>query len=288
MNSAEDSPGLGVCAKPIPFGFMSLSGMINCHISSLGSLCAQLMLEDLCRQKFTAPEPDAPLSDSEKDRIRGWMKIATVVAQEFEWKAVHDRIEIIRARIDGRRGALTNGLLATEMRVLRETIDSGLKWQFIYRYPEAKAAVLKNWSEDWKSVGQSFPSALTDIRAGVDLWALGHSTACVFHFMRVLEHGLRALAKDAGKNFEFQNWQNIIDQIEAEVRSLGKSLPKGVEKTERLKFLSEAAKEFVYFKDGWRNHVAHGRGHYDEHQARSIMEHVKTFMTVLSSRLSEQ
>jgi predicted outer membrane protein len=105
--------------------------------------------------------------------------------------------------------------------------------------------------------------------------------------MRVLEHGLRALAKDVGRNFDVQNWQNIIDEIESEIRHLSKSLPRGIQKNERIQFLSEAAKEFMYFKDGWRNHVSHGRGDYDEHQARSIMEHVRSFMTVLSAQLSE-
>jgi hypothetical protein len=105
--------------------------------------------------------------------------------------------------------------------------------------------------------------------------------------MRVLEHGLRALAKDVGKSFDVQNWQNIIDQIESEIRNIGKSLPSGMAKNERLQFLSEAAKEFAYFKDGWRNYVSHNRGTYDEHQARSVMEHVRSFMTTLSSRLSE-
>jgi hypothetical protein len=261
--------------------------MINCSISRLGALCAQLMLEDLGRQRFVAPSPDEAVSDSEKDRIRKWMKIATQVANEFEWKSVHDRIEIIHARLSGKRGVLSHRALATEMHVLRETMDNGLKWQLMYRYPNAKAAVLMNWMDDWTQVRARFPSAQTDIQAGVDLWALGHSTASVFHFMRVLEYGLRALAKDVGISFDVQNWQNVIDQIEAEIRKLGKTLPAGIEKSTRLQFLSEAAKEFSYFKDGWRNHVSHNRSSYDEHQSSSVLEHVKAFMTLLSSRLGE-
>lgn len=173
------------------------------------------------------------------------------------------------------------------MRVLLETVESGLKGQFVYRYPKVQADVLTRWKADWVSVLANFPSAESDILAGVDLWALGHATASVFHFMRVLEHGLRALAADVGKNFDVQNWQNIIDQIEAEIRQIGKNLSSGASKNERLQFLSEAAKEFVYFKDGWRNYVSHNKGAYAEHQARSVMEHVRGFMTTLSSKLSE-
>ena len=92
--------------------------------------------------------------------------------------------------------------------------------------------------------------------------------------MRVLEHGLRALAKDVGKEFDVQNWQNVIDQIKSEIRALGKTLPSGKAKNERLQFYLRRPREFAYFKDGWRNYVSHNRGTYDEHQARSVMEHV--------------
>jgi hypothetical protein len=57
------------------------------------------------------------------------------------------------------------------------------------------------------------------------------------------------------------------------------NLPKGPARNERLQFLSEAAIEMRYFKDGWRNYVSHGRGAYDEHNARGIIEHVRAFMT---------
>ena len=55
-----------------------------------------------------------------------------------------------------------------------------------------------------------------------------------------------------------------------------------------MQFLSEAAKEFYWFKDGRRNYVSHNRAAYDEHQANGALEHVKAFMNLLSSRLAEE
>lgn len=268
-----------------PHGLVSLWDMINCYISPLCALCSQLMLEQIARDDgFARPGPDEPISDAEERRISGWLQVATCAANDFELNAVHDRIAIIRRNL---KTAMSQRDLATELRVLRETIDNCLRWQCIYRYPLGKSDFLKKWKDDWGPVPKSFPSAEGDIVAGVDLWALGHSTASVFHFMRVLEHGLRALANEFGRNFDVHNWQVIIDQIEAEIRALGKTLPAGIPKSERLQFLSEAAKEFVYFKDGWRNYVSHNRATYDEHQARSVLEHVRSFMTDLTARLSE-
>jgi hypothetical protein len=273
--------------RRLPYGLMSLSEMVNCHIQSLCRLFAQMLMETTMRNSILIDIPGCgpvEIHDEDKKKMKGWLRVARTVADEFEWKAVHDRIEIFDRKLD--RG-INNHDLVSEIRVLKETIDKGLEWQLIYRYPTEKNQILTNWKKDWAPVLKNFPTAEADIVAGVDLWALSHSTASVFHFMRVLEHGLRALAKDVGKSFDVQNWQNVIDEIEAEIREIGKKLPRGTEKNERLQFLSSAAKEFVYFKDGWRNYVSHGRGLYDGYQARSVMEHVKSFMTTLSSKLSE-
>lgn len=272
-SAAEELPASERNASRIPYGLMSLLEMINCSVSSLCALCSQLMLEEIVREEKQVCL-DVHISDAEKQAVKEWLKIATDVANDFEWKPVHDRIEIIRRKLEKR---MSNRELATELRVLRETIHSGLKGELIYRYEQDKKYILLNWKNDWAAALKSFPSAEEDILAGVDLWALGHATASVFHFMRVLEHGLRALAKDVGINFDVQSWGQIIDQIESEISTLRDTLPRGLNKNDRLRFLSEAAKEFVYFKDGWRNYVSHNRASYDEYQARSVMEHVKSF-----------
>jgi hypothetical protein len=175
-----------------------------------------------------------------------------------------------------------------QYQTLMEVLHRELFNRWAYLYDPAKYRAIQQFDRDWAPIINSFPSAKEDARSAIECFGIAQNTACVFHLMRVLEHGLAALAKDVGKEFDVQNWQNIIDQIESEVRNLGKRLPSGAAKNARLQFLSEAAKEFVYFKDGWRNYVSHGRGNYDEYQARSVMEHVRSFMTTLSSKLSEE
>jgi hypothetical protein len=59
-------------------------------------------------------------------------------------------------------------------------------------------------------------------------------------------------------------------------------------KSEELAFLSGAAAQFRYFKEAWRNHVAHSRATYDDIEALRIMSHVHQFMDELAVRgLSE-
>jgi hypothetical protein len=274
-------------SQTMPYGLMSLWDMINLHIASVCSLCSQLMFETLRREEIVRGDRDGGgpwVSGPDREKMKGWLKIGEQCAVDFEWQAVHDRIEIFSDKLSK---PIPHAAFLNEVTVLRETIEKGLRGQLAYRYPAEKAKVLWNWKKDWAPVLNKFPSAESDIIAAVDLWALCHWTACVFHLMRVLEHGLKALATDVGKSFDVQNWQNIIDQIESEIRTLGKTLPAGANKGERLRFLSEAAKEFTYFKDGWRNYVSHNKANYDEYQARGALEHVKAFMTTISSRLNE-
>ena len=130
---------------------------------------------------------------------------------------------------------------------------------------------------------ESFPSASGDITAAGRCFALDEHTACVFHLMRATERGLHALHLHLNPNANptYENWQNIIEQIEKEIR-LREKLPRGHAKTEQLKMCAEAAVQFLYFKDAWRNHVSHSRETYDRHGATKIMNAVREFLRHLS------
>ena len=167
---------------------------------------------------------------------------------------------------------------------MSETFDDELKDHFIYRYPTEKANILKSCKTDWQVVINAFPNTEGDIFSAVDLWAMEHNTASVFQLMRILEEGMSALSAEVSVTYNTQSWYNIISEIEKAIK-IEAQKPKTSEKESRMQFLSEAAKEFSYFKDGWRNYVSHNKCEYDEHQARSVMEHVRQFMTTLAMNL---
>jgi hypothetical protein len=170
---------------------------------------------------------------------------------------------------------------------LRDAINNELKEYNYYQYPKNKGKKFLSWKTEWKVSIQAFPSIEIDAYSATDCYALEHNTASVFHCMRILERGLAAMADDFGLVFDLQQWNTIIEQIESKTTEIRKTLPRGSGKNERMQFLSEAAKEFFYFKDGWRNYVSHNRGRYDEHQAAGILEHARTFMDHLATQLSE-
>jgi hypothetical protein len=139
----------------------------------------------------------------------------------------------------------------------------------------------------WGDIIDKFPSTNADCASAMVCYACDEGTASAFHSMRILELGLKLLSEALNVPFGTDVWHVVIDQIESEIKELERRWPRGNTKSEFLRFYSQAAKEFRYFKDGWRNYVSHRLSIYDAPQALSIMTHVRDFMLSLSSRLSE-
>lgn len=182
------------------------------------------------------------------------------------------------------------GKLREALSMLQFVIDRELGEHVFIFIPEERVAWLNKQDAFGPEVSLNFTSAKEDIIESANCYAVGLYTACIFHTMRVLEHGIKALAKDVGLKFYRQSWGTIIkkikDNIDLEIKSLS-GQPKDPARTERLQFLSQTAQEFTYFKDGWRNYVMHGEDKYDGPKALSVLNHVKTFMAHLATKLSE-
>lgn len=141
-------------------------------------------------------------------------------------------------------------------------------------------------------VARAFPSARLDIKEAGNCLALELNTAAVFHLMRVAEYGLRALAFDRrikvpkGTAIELATWEEIIKQLEKAEQDI-----QGYKKTRarevQYEFYHGAMLEFKRFKNVYRNRVMHAREDFEWSDARSVFIHVKAFMRILSSRISE-
>jgi hypothetical protein len=130
-------------------------------------------------------------------------------------------------------------------------------------------------------VADNFPSASRDTQQAGSCYATDRNTACVMHLMRVLELGLNALADKLHVRFERREWENVINDLEAEVKKIN-GPHAGADWRQKQQFYGEAAKDFRYFKNAWRNHAMHAREHYDAPEARMIFDHVKSFMIHLA------
>lgn len=134
-------------------------------------------------------------------------------------------------------------------------------------------------------VTAKFPSISLEAEEASKCHALGRNTACVFHLMRILELGLNSLARSLGVSFERRNWENIISDIESQIKKIGPT--RGPSWKDEEQFYAGAALQFRYFKNAWRNHVMHIRDVYSQDKSREIMSHVKEFMSHLATRIDE-
>ena len=137
---------------------------------------------------------------------------------------------------------------------------------------------------------KAYPASRFDIAEACRCYALGCYTASVYHSMGVVQAGLHALATELGVTFthsiDLAEWNGIINALETAIKPYREG-PRSDEKDRKLSFYSGCASQFRYFKDAWRNHVAHMREEYDRDQAHSILLHVRDFMEKLAYRIKE-
>lgn len=255
--------------------------MINFSLIEFGSTCSQLMNEllQVTLHIHDTGHPNEPADEAKTTSLAKWLGLWKESAGKLEAQVMQNAISRLSRKLTREP---TYHDLEYGLRSIQDALKDSMQWHLVYRYPTAKANVFTTWRADWNDVLANYPDTQDDIRAGVDLWAMHYPTASVFHMMRVLETGLQKIAAELLVSFAAQNWQTVIDQIEAVIRQQQRTLPKGDARNTRLRFLSELAKELVYFKDGWRNYVSHNKGTYDDAQARLVMDHVRHFMMTLA------
>jgi hypothetical protein len=264
--------------------------MINFNIGHyLAAL--QLVNQEIgtAQHRINQAGPNALLLDGGRDRIRQNFQYVLKTADDLDLPIVRSRVERIFDLLRLNPQVFCAEII-NEMTVLLEAFEDDVKFLYLYAYPREKAKRYLTWRGDWSPALAAFPSISNDVDSASDLYALGHNTACVFHCMRVLEHGLKGLAADVGENYDTQLWGQIIGAIEARITLIRNNGLPGLAKADkdaRLQFLSAAAKDFAYFKDGWRNYVAHNKSSYGGDEAAAVLEHVKSFMNHLASRLAE-
>jgi hypothetical protein len=193
---------------------------------------------------------------------------------------------------------LQNGQLRTYEVIENETAQICLAIQkelwakhFIY-IPGAKEKFFEQDALFGQVVNAKFPFAKSEIREAGNCLAADFNTAAIFHLMRVVEMGLRALAKKlkvtVGKPpLEYLTWEKIIEQMEQKIAQL-KQLPRGKKKAETLEFYHGLMGEFNAFKDVWRNNIMHARKSYNENEALGVYVRVHSFMERLAPKVRKQ
>ena len=257
-----------------------------------------ILLENLtewrhaCEKWKTAGEP---LSEATFGAIESCLKNAEQLCEDvgFTGASSHlNNINIFMYRT-GIELDTDYSALSSELRNAYDAILSDyVKHKFIAIRPEF-ASHVNNDTLLGDRVSEAFPSAKPDISEAGNCLATKCSTAAVFHLMRVAEFGLRALARDRRVvipkklPLALATWEDIIKQLENAEDAI-RNYPKTIAREAQYEFYHGAMMEFKRFKNKFRNVVMHNRDMYDDGEAMSAFNHVKSFMAILSSAISER
>ena len=179
----------------------------------------------------------------------------------------------------------------TALETLSETLEDELKRRYFLYMPPEDANLYQQPVALFPKTVTAFPSVPSMVNGACQCYALDQPTACVFHCMGILQVGLYAQATTLcvalSCPMRLAEWNTIIDQIEAKIKTIRDNMKRGDLKDDLVTFHSGAASQFRYFKDAWRNHIAHMRAEYDRDMAHSILIHTKDFMEQIAERLDE-
>ena len=135
------------------------------------------------------------------------------------------------------------------------------------------------------TVFERFPETSFDaVEAGKCL-TLERSTACVFHLMRVSEHGLRAVADFLKISDPLgPNWDQIIKKIDSELKAdYSNRKFKG-----QVDLLSHISTHIHALKLAWRNPTMHIDKKHTQSEARDIYNATSALMNYLADSLPKK
>ena len=164
---------------------------------------------------------------------------------------------------------------AVDELILRMTDDLKNRW-FLYVQPDF-VSLYENKEPFGGRVAGQFPSAIVDIEEAAKCLALNRSTACVFHLMRAIEVGIKAILRVLKIGAVYSNWGAYIAAINAAIKG----------HTDEA-FFREIAGDLQAIKIAWRNPSMHVERTYTTDQAHDIYRAVRTFIQTLAERVGEK
>jgi hypothetical protein len=137
-------------------------------------------------------------------------------------------------------------------------------------------------------------SAVYELDEAAKCLALSRPTACVFHLMRIMEIGIRAVAQCLGipdpVRASDRNWGKILEAIKKELDAHRGQAPTKqwmAHPSSDGSFFDEVYVSLDAVRIAWRNATMHVEKKYTDDEAEHVLVAVKGFMMKLVSRCDE-
>lgn len=181
-----------------------------------------------------------------------------------------------------RRGFSVNEMEACLKELQNRFKDEQERIQY-YRLEDAYVRYYGNRSLFGDDVAVCFPGVGDDVEDAGNCLALGQGTAAVFHLMRVMEHGLRAISKMLGIPYA-PSWESHLKQIEANIKADHKG--KSPEWKRDEAFFKEVLGDLAAVRIAWRNPTMHIGRRYSQDEAEQVYQAVRLFMQRVAAKLA--
>jgi hypothetical protein len=169
----------------------------------------------------------------------------------------------------------SESVVGTKLEQLASIVESELSSSLFVHVPREGAAYFDQKELLGTAVIDKFPMIQYDMVEAGNCYALGRSTACVFHLMRIMEVGVQQFGNKLGVTLtEAKNWQNILDEVNKAIKALPTKDPATVA-------MSQASANLYAVKLAWRNEVMHPNDTYTLEEAEDILRQVKLSMQQL-------
>ncbi len=128
-----------------------------------------------------------------------------------------------------------------------------------------------------------FPEAEKDIQNAGTCLALGLSEAAVYHLMNAVNFAMIRLARKFKckiSDIEYKTWKVVLDEINKQIEAIEK-LSAGPKKEAKINLYKGLSKDISFFKDRYRNPMAHSRIECNEEEAHGAFVRVRDFMHLM-------
>lgn len=230
-----------------------------------------------------AVPPETELSDSWKPRVTAVLDRCDVPGfAGLGLRSVSSQIARVRRLLDLKTCTVRNMQAAVADLHLR--LNDELQHRKFLYVEEDIARYYESPFEGWADVPDKFPSATFDVEEAGKCMALGRGTACVFHLTRVLELGLRALARVFDIPYA-PSWEGYLKQIHAKIEVKWQQKDPEWKKVEA--FYKDVAGGLQTARYAWRNPTIHVAKKYTPEEATEIYRAVQGFMANLATQVDE-
>ncbi|MBZ5558761.1 MAG: hypothetical protein LAO77_15935 [Acidobacteriia bacterium] len=168
---------------------------------------------------------------------------------------------------------------------LHTRLEDALTESLFMQFLPSQAGLYQQPLHGWDQTAVSFPSTIIDIDEAAKCLACDRGTACVFHLMRVLEIGLRSLARELGIPYA-PSWEAYLRQITVKIDK--KHRRKGIRWKRDELFFRDVAAHMSTLKVAWRNPTMHVATTHTVEDAENIFNATRTFMEYLAKRLADE